>query len=163
MRTVFSRKSVMTKKLGNGNPLQYSCLENPMGGGNWRATVHGVAKSWTWLSDYHLLPYLPHNVLLGGKAQLFIVTKWWWQSEIVNAVQQPLPSGFNPQTSGGKGVHSMDSREPLQLGAVAAWHPGGRKTRGKCFVGKVQAPACSHHLSGEVSKVKPLPSFLSGA
>ena len=32
---------------GNGNPLQYSCLENPMEGGAWRATVHRVAKSWT--------------------------------------------------------------------------------------------------------------------
>ena len=30
---------------GNGNPLQYSCLENPMDGGTWRAAVHGVAKS----------------------------------------------------------------------------------------------------------------------
>ena len=35
---------------GNGNPLQYSCLGNPMEGGTWWATVHGVAKSWTWLS-----------------------------------------------------------------------------------------------------------------
>ena len=33
----------------NGNPLQYSCLENPMGRGAWRATVHRVAKSWTRL------------------------------------------------------------------------------------------------------------------
>ena len=32
---------------GNGNPLQYSCLENPMDGGAWWATVHGVAKSQT--------------------------------------------------------------------------------------------------------------------
>ena len=32
---------------GNGNPLQYSCLENPMDGGVWWATVHGVAKSRT--------------------------------------------------------------------------------------------------------------------
>ena len=32
---------------GNGNPLQYSCLENPMDGGAWQATVHGVAKSET--------------------------------------------------------------------------------------------------------------------
>ena len=31
---------------GNGNPLQYSCLENPMDRGAWRATVHGVTKSW---------------------------------------------------------------------------------------------------------------------
>jgi len=36
---------------GNGNPLQYSCLENPMGRGGWRATVHTFAKSWTQLSD----------------------------------------------------------------------------------------------------------------
>ena len=32
---------------GNGNPLQYSCLENPVDRRAWRPTVHGVAKSWT--------------------------------------------------------------------------------------------------------------------
>ena len=32
---------------GNGNPFQYSCLENPMDRGAWRATVHRVIKSWT--------------------------------------------------------------------------------------------------------------------
>ena len=37
---------------GNGTPLQYSCLENPMDGGAWRATVHGVAESQTRLSDF---------------------------------------------------------------------------------------------------------------
>ena len=36
---------------GNGNPLQYSCLENPMHRGAWWATVHGVAKSQTRLSE----------------------------------------------------------------------------------------------------------------
>ena len=36
---------------GNGNPLQYSCLENPMDGGACQAIVHGVTKSWTRLSD----------------------------------------------------------------------------------------------------------------
>ena len=36
---------------GNGNPLQYSCLGNPMDRGAWRATVHGVAKSRTQLSN----------------------------------------------------------------------------------------------------------------
>ena len=36
---------------GNGNPLQYSCLENPMDGGAWWATVHGIAKSRTRLSN----------------------------------------------------------------------------------------------------------------
>ena len=36
---------------GNGNPLQYSCLENPIDRGAWWATVHGVTKSQTRLSD----------------------------------------------------------------------------------------------------------------
>ena len=36
---------------GNSNPFQYSCLENPMDGGAWWATVNGVAKSQTQLSD----------------------------------------------------------------------------------------------------------------
>ena len=36
---------------GNGNPLEYSCLENSMDRGIWQATVLGVAKSWTLLSD----------------------------------------------------------------------------------------------------------------
>ena len=35
----------------NGNPLQYSCLEIPMDRGTWWGTVHGVTKSWTWLSN----------------------------------------------------------------------------------------------------------------
>ena len=37
---------------GNGYPLQYFCLENFMGRGAWWATVYGISKSWTWLSDW---------------------------------------------------------------------------------------------------------------
>ena len=37
---------------GNGTPLQYFCLENPMDGGAWWAAVHGVAEGWTRLSDF---------------------------------------------------------------------------------------------------------------
>ena len=46
---------------GNGNPLQYSCLENPMDEGAWWATVHGVAKSGTRLSNFSFVwfSYLP--------------------------------------------------------------------------------------------------------
>ena len=40
------------KAEGNGTPLWYSCLENPMDGGAWKAAVHGVAKSQTRLSDF---------------------------------------------------------------------------------------------------------------
>ena len=41
---------------GLGNPLQYSCLENPMERGAWQATVHRVKKSWTQLSNSHTQP-----------------------------------------------------------------------------------------------------------
>ena len=62
---------------GNGNPLQYTCLENPMDGGAWWAAVHGVAKSRTRLSDFTLtfrFPALerkwqPTPVLLPGESQ----------------------------------------------------------------------------------------------
>ena len=51
---------------GNGNPFQYSCLENPMDTGAWQATVHGVAKSWTRLSDFTSLQgiKIPHTACL---------------------------------------------------------------------------------------------------
>ena len=51
---------------GNGNPLQYSCLENPIDRGAWQATVYGVAKSWTQLSDFIFTftfpPALPYQL-----------------------------------------------------------------------------------------------------
>ena len=47
--------------IGNGNPLQYSCLENPVDRGAWRATVYRVAKGWTQLRQLgmHELSNLP--------------------------------------------------------------------------------------------------------
>ena len=44
---------------GNGNPLQYSCLENPMDGGAWWATVHGVSNSQTQLSNFTFTFHFP--------------------------------------------------------------------------------------------------------
>ena len=61
---------------GNGNPLQYSCLENPMGGEAWWAAVHGVAKSRTRLSDFTFVTFMhwrrkwqPAPVFLPGESQ----------------------------------------------------------------------------------------------
>ena len=51
---------------GHGNPLQYSCLENPMDRGAWRATVYRVPKSWTqlkWLSMHALVVKVKSNVV----------------------------------------------------------------------------------------------------
>ena len=47
---------------GNSNPLQYSCLENPTQGGAWQATFHGVAESWTRLSDCTFIFYSTDSV-----------------------------------------------------------------------------------------------------
>ena len=62
---------------GNGTPLQYSCLENPTGGGAWWAAVHGVAKSRTRLSNFtftfhfHVLEkeMATHSSVLAGESQ----------------------------------------------------------------------------------------------
>ena len=60
---------------GNGNPLQYTCLENPMGRGAWQAGVHGVAKSRTQLSNFTFTfmhwrrKWQPTPVFLPGESQ----------------------------------------------------------------------------------------------
>ena len=60
---------------GNGTPLQYSCLENPMDGGAWKAAVHGVAEGQTLLSDFtftfhfHALEKETTPVFLPGESQ----------------------------------------------------------------------------------------------
>ena len=48
---IFFHTAVKSRE-GNGTPLQYSCLENPMDGGAWKAAVHGVAEARTRLSDF---------------------------------------------------------------------------------------------------------------
>ena len=54
-QNLINLKSALAVGEGNGTPLQYSCLENPMDGGAWWAAVPGVAKSRTRLSDFTLL------------------------------------------------------------------------------------------------------------
>ena len=51
---------------GNGNPLQYSCLENSIDGGAWWATVHWVSKNWTRLNDFTFIFFLGHMTSPGG-------------------------------------------------------------------------------------------------
>ena len=64
----------MLAEEGNGNPLQYSCLENPMDGGAWLAAVHGVAKSRTRLSDFTFTFHF--HVLEKEMATHFSVVAW---------------------------------------------------------------------------------------
>ena len=62
---------------GNGSPLQYSCLENPMDGGAWWAAVHGIARSQTLLSKFTFTFHFcalekemaAHSTILAGESQ----------------------------------------------------------------------------------------------
>ena len=61
---------------GHGNPLQYSCLENPMDRGAWWATVHGVAQSQTRLSDTACTRFCPWSQLPVGACVWLSMVNW---------------------------------------------------------------------------------------
>ena len=70
---------------GNGNPLQYSCLENPRDGGAWRTAVYGVAQSRTWLK--RLSSSSSSSLHQASRQSLLFLVSWalpactsWWHS-----------------------------------------------------------------------------------
>ena len=84
---------------GNGNPLQYSCWENSMHRGAWWATVHGVAKSRTWLND------LVHRTLNFS---------WGWASER-GFTNVNTGADWPPPWPGYKPGHDPESSSTLSL------------------------------------------------
>ena len=72
---------------GNGDPLQYSCLENPMDGGACWATVHGVAKNWTWLNDF-----TSFLLLCQGDPKLQY-DRCWWLLQGLKVIYLGFPGG----------------------------------------------------------------------
>ena len=109
---------------GHGNPLQYSCLENPTDRGAWKATVHRVAKSQTWLKrpNKHAHSTLIYPILWAFK----IVS---WASLVVQMVKN-LPAVQETH------VWSLSQENPLEkrmttLSSIFAWRipwtekPGG--------------------------------------
>ena len=91
--------------VGNGNPLQSSCLENPMDRGAWGATVHGVTKSQTRLSAHkhatlmlreriHLCLHLQREKRTGGDLSLSVI-KWLRRSQSWNSNPVFHPSSYN--------------------------------------------------------------------
>ena len=86
---------------GDGTPLQYSCLLNSMDGGTWQVAVHGVAKSWTRLSDFTFTftfmhwrrKWQPTPVFLAGRSQgrgSLVCCRLWGhtESDTTEATQQ---------------------------------------------------------------------------
>ena len=97
----------------NGNPLQYSCLGNTMDRGAWWTTVHGVAKSWTWLSGFTF-------TWLSG----FTFTFHFHQLEKTMATHSSILAWRIPGTEEPGGLLSMGSNRVghywLDLAAAAA-------------------------------------------
>ena len=100
---------------GNGNPLQYSCLENPMDGGAWQAAVHGVAESRTRLHFHFPLlmhwrrKWQPTPVFLPGKShgwRSLVGCSPWGRTELVTT----------ETTQGQQQQHSLPNSPPMQAG-----------------------------------------------
>ena len=81
---------------GNGNPLQHSCMENSMGRGAWWATVHGVAKSGTQLSDQH--PKAPPQE---ANSRQFLLTLS--RNLFLSCINKPSPEA--------RAAHILESKE----------------------------------------------------
>ena len=90
---------------GDGTPLQYSCLENPMDGGAWKAAVHGVAEGQTRLSDFTFTfmhwrrKWQPSPLFLPGESQ----GRGAWWAAVYGVAQsrtrlKPLSSSSNAIT-----------------------------------------------------------------
>ena len=113
---------------GNGTPLQYSCLENPMDGGAWYAAVHGVAESWTQVSNFTFTFHFralekkmaTHSSVLawripgtgetGGLLSMGSHRVGHDRSNLAAAYvyQHPFLPTWGPGQAGGDGGHSMD-------------------------------------------------------
>ena len=114
---------------GNGTPLQYSCLENPMDGGAWWAAVHGDAKSWTRLSDFTFTFHFSlscigegngnplqcsclENPRVGGAwwAAVYGVTQGWTRLKRLSSSSSPRSTGQGRKNAGGQAGESRKWR-----------------------------------------------------
>ena len=117
---------------GNGTPLQYSCLENPMDGGAWETAVHGVAKSQTRLSNFILTfmywrrKWQPTPVFLPGESQGWGSLVGWhpWgrtesdTTEVTKQQQQQLWGQYwvkNTKTQQWSGLWNHHSHQPSSI------------------------------------------------
>ena len=67
---------------GNGNPLQFSCLENSMDRGTWWAIDHGVTKSWTWLSNQR---FLREHIFQGRRGERMKLTEYQGKGRVIGS------------------------------------------------------------------------------
>ena len=107
-RCEFDPRSRISSEGGHGNSLRYSCLGNPMDRGAWQATVHGVTKSWTQLSNWthiHVYSIITYNSS-SSRNGIFISTsqkeKGWFPPEkaVIRDLEPTL--GWTPRWKGSR-------------------------------------------------------------
>ena len=121
---------------GNGTPLQYSCLENPMDRGVWWAAVHGVTKSWTQLRDFTFTHWRrnwqPTPVFLPGESQgqgSLVGCRLWGRTESDTTSTTKLKQLSSSSLDGRGGQVRVDtvyvrlspSTVPLKLSHIPNW------------------------------------------
>ena len=99
---------------GNGSPLHYSCLENPMDRGAWQAIVQGVTKSRTWLSNFTFTSFKNYIIYCGCP------------TPYQNFVNSPNQTPLNLHPMRDTWVQSLGQEDPLEKGiatysGVLAW------------------------------------------
>ena len=159
--------TVLSKEIGEGNgtPLQYSCLENPMDGGAWWAAVHGVAKSRTRLSDFTFTFHL--HALEREMATHSSALAWripgtgepgalpsigshrvghdWSDLAVAVAVSKSCPTLCGPMDCSppGSSVHRISQARILQWVAIS-FSGGSSRPRGQTFVSCIGRPILYH-------------------
>ena len=109
---------------GNGNPLQYSCLENSMDREAWWATVRGVAKSWTWLTDSHIHTHTHTHTHNWRASEIWWLSSQWrtsWRRKDVCGCSLPAPK--KTWKASQKCVKDMLCHLPCNLTAVLFLSP----------------------------------------
>ena len=98
-------------EIGNGNPLQYSCLGNPMDREAWWATVHGVTKSCRRLSTMNTTPnvHWEDKLPLDENMELYLINKTMWASLVAQVVKNPPVMQETP-------VQFLGQEDPLEKG-----------------------------------------------
>ena len=114
---------------GHGNPLWYSCVENPTDRGAWRATVHGVIKSQTWLNDQHFHTVVQINWISGKtkkqnktpRLREFLLSKGSWScitfSHIPLVKSLSYSNGFAARKTG----NAVQARQSHQSYGYCYW------------------------------------------
>ena len=142
---------------GNGNALLHSCLENFLDRGVWRATVHGVAKSWAWLSDFHYTTIVCIRIMDSLGFTLEPNTALYINCNPIKKKKRPIRASSGPyamwEHSGKRASQEADPRQSPNCYCFDLGLPASGTIRNKCLVCKL--PAWLQQLKWNKTSVHP--------